>query len=385
MYERMKIGITCYPTYGGSGVVATELGMELAARGHEIHFISYAMPTRLNPAHDRIYFHEVETTAYPLFDHPPYALALAVKMAEVAESASLDLLHVHYAIPHSVSALLARSMAAPRRLPFITTLHGTDITLVGNDRSYLPITRFSIEQSDGVTAISDYLRERTIKEFDVRRPIEVIRNFVNCDLYHRAEDQSGRTQWATNGEAILMHLSNFRPVKRILDAIEIFALVRAKIPAKLVLVGDGPDRGAGEHLVRQKKISRDVFFVGKQSNIQEFLGLADLFLLPSDLESFGLAALEAMACEVPVIATNVGGVPEVVTHGVDGYLVAPRDVAAAANFAIQVLSRADRGREMGQVARVNARKKFCSNDVIPLYEAYYRQVLEAPATGQAHA
>lgn len=385
MYEHMKIGITCYPTYGGSGVVATELGMELAARGHEIHFISYAMPTRLNPAHDRIYFHEVETTAYPLFDHPPYALALAVKMAEVAESASLDLLHVHYAIPHSVSALLARSMAAPRRLPFITTLHGTDITLVGNDRSYLPITRFSIEQSDGVTAISDYLRERTIKEFDVRRPIEVIRNFVNCDLYHRAEDQSGRTQWAPNGEAILMHLSNFRPVKRILDAIEIFAIVRAKIPAKLVLVGDGPDRGAGEHLVRQKKISRDVFFVGKQSNIQEFLGLADLFLLPSDLESFGLAALEAMACEVPVIATNVGGVPEVVTHGVDGYLVAPRDVAAAANFAIQVLSRADRGREMGQVARVNARKKFCSNDVIPLYEAYYRQVLEAPATGQAHA
>lgn len=385
MYERMKIGITCYPTYGGSGVVATELGMELAARGHEIHFISYAMPTRLNPAHDRIYFHEVETTAYPLFDHPPYALALAVKMAEVAESASLDLLHVHYAIPHSVSALLARSMAAPRRLPFITTLHGTDITLVGNDRSYLPITRFSIEQSDGVTAISDYLRERTIKEFDVRRPIEVIRNFVNCDLYHRAEYQSGRTQWATNGEAILMHLSNFRPVKRILDAIEIFALVRAKIPAKLVLVGDGPDRGAGEHLARQKKISRDVFFVGKQSNIQEFLGLADLFLLPSDLESFGLAALEAMACEVPVIATNVGGVPEVVTHGVDGYLVTPRDVAAAANYAIQVLSRADRGREMGQVARVNARKKFCSNDVIPLYETYYRQVLEAPATGQAHA
>ncbi|HEV2340553.1 MAG TPA: N-acetyl-alpha-D-glucosaminyl L-malate synthase BshA [Candidatus Acidoferrales bacterium] len=385
MYEHMKIGITCYPTYGGSGVVATELGMELAARGHEIHFISYAMPTRLNPAHDRIYFHEVETTAYPLFDHPPYALALAVKMAEVAESASLDLLHVHYAIPHSVSALLARSMAAPRRLPFITTLHGTDITLVGNDRSYLPITRFSIEQSDGVTAISEYLRERTIKEFDVRRPIEVIRNFVNCDLYHRAEDQSGRTQWAPNGEAILMHLSNFRPVKRILDAIEIFALVRAKIPAKLVLVGDGPDRGAGEHLVRQKKISRDVFFVGKQSNIQEFLGLADLFLLPSDLESFGLAALEAMACEVPVIATNVGGVPEVVTHGVDGYLVTPRDVAAAANYAIEVLSRADRGRSMGQVARVNARKKFCSNDVIPLYEAYYRQVLEAPATGQAHA
>jgi L-malate glycosyltransferase len=379
----MKIGITCYPTYGGSGVVATELGMELAARGHEIHFISYAMPSRLNPAHDRIFFHEVETTTYPLFDHPPYTLALAVKMAEVAESTPLDLLHVHYAIPHSVSALLARSMAAPRRLPFITTLHGTDITLVGNDRSYLPITRFSIEQSDGVTAISSYLRDRTIKEFDIHRPIEVIRNFVNCDLYHRAEDQTRRGEWAPNGEAILMHLSNFRPVKRVPDVIEIFALVRAKIPAKLVLIGDGPDHGAAEHLVRQKKLGRDVFFLGKQARIQDLLGLGDLFLLPSDLESFGLAALEAMACEVPVIATNVGGVPEVVTHGVDGYLVAPRDVAGAAKYAIEILSRPDRGREMGQIARVDARKKFCSNDVIPVYEAYYRRVLETPATAHA--
>jgi L-malate glycosyltransferase len=379
----MKIGITCYPTYGGSGVVATELGMELAARGHEIHFISYAMPTRLNPAHDRIFFHEVETTTYPLFDHPPYTLALAVKMAEVAESAPLDLLHVHYAIPHSVSALLARSMAAPRRLPFITTLHGTDITLVGNDRSYLPITRFSIEQSDGVTAISSYLRDRTIKEFDIRRPIEVIRNFVNCDLYHRSDNQTRRNEWAPGGEPILMHLSNFRPVKRVTDAVEIFALVRAKMPAKLVLIGDGPDYGAAEHLVRQKNLGRDVFFVGKQPRIRDYLGLADLFLLPSDLESFGLAALEAMACEVPVIATNVGGVPEVVTHGVDGFLVPPRDVAAAGKYAIEILSRADRGREMGQAARVNARKKFCSNDVIPLYEAYYRNVLETPFAARA--
>ncbi|MFZ0212788.1 MAG: N-acetyl-alpha-D-glucosaminyl L-malate synthase BshA [Candidatus Acidiferrales bacterium] len=379
----MKIGITCYPTYGGSGVVATELGMELAARGHEIHFISYAMPTRLNPANDRIYFHEVEVTSYPLFDHPPYTLALAVKMFEVAESAPLDLLHVHYAIPHSVSALLARSMTAPRRLPFITTLHGTDITLVGSDRSYLPVTRFSIEQSDGVTAISSYLREETIREFDVRRPIEVIRNFVNCDLYCRPKDQRRRSEWAPNGEPILMHLSNFRPVKRITDTIEIFALVREKMPAKLVLIGDGPDHGAAEHLVRQKKLGCDVFFLGKQARIQDLLGLADLFLLPSDLESFGLAALEAMACEVPVIATNVGGVPEVVTHGLDGYLVAPRDVAAAAKYAIQILSRADRGREMGQQARVDARKKFCSNDVIPLYEAYYRKVLESSSAASA--
>ncbi len=379
----MKIGITCYPTYGGSGVVATELGMELAARGHEVHFISYAVPTRLDPAHERIYFHEVEVTSYPLFDHPPYTLALAVKMAEVAESASLDLLHVHYAIPHSVSALLARSMLAPRRLPFITTLHGTDITLVGSDRSYLPITRFSIEQSDGVTAISNYLRDQTIKEFDVHRPIEVIRNFVNCDQYCRLADQRRRSEWAPDGEPLIMHLSNFRPVKRITDAIEIFALVRQKMPAKFVLIGDGPDRGSAEHLVRCKKLSRDVFFVGKQDHIQDFLGLADLFLLPSDLESFGLAALEAMACEVPVIATNVGGVPEVVANGVDGYLVDPRDVASAAKFAIQILSRADRGREMGKQARIDARKKFCSNDVIPLYEAYYEQVLNASSAARA--
>lgn len=373
----MKIGITCYPTYGGSGVVATELGMELAARGHEVHFITYAVPTRLNPTNDRIYFHEVEVTSYPLFDHPPYTLALAVKMAEVAESAQLDLLHVHYAIPHSVSALLARSMSAPRLLPFITTLHGTDITLVGSDRSYLPITRFSIEQSDGVTAISNYLRDQTIKEFDIKRPIEVIRNFVNCDLYCCPSDKRRRSEWAPNNEPLLMHLSNFRPVKRITDVVEIFALVRQKMPAKLVLIGDGPDRGAAEHLVRRKKLNSDVFFLGKQDRIHELLGLADLFLLPSDLESFGLAALEAMACEVPVVATNVGGVPEVVTNGVDGYLVEPRDVAAAAKFAIQILSRADRGKQMGKQARIDARKKFCSNDVIPLYEAYYQKVLAA--------
>jgi N-acetyl-alpha-D-glucosaminyl L-malate synthase BshA len=378
----MKIGITCYPTYGGSGVVATELGMELAARGHEIHFISYAPPIRLNTASERVHFHEVEVSSYPLFDHAPYALALAVKMVEVAESAGLDLLHVHYAIPHSVSALLARSMAAPRRLPFITTLHGTDITLVGSNRSYLPITRFSIEQSDGVTAISGYLKERTLAEFEVKNPIEVIPNFVNCDLYCRAP-QEERAQWAPKGEPILMHLSNFRPVKRLTDVVEIFALVREKMPAKLVLIGDGPDRGSAEWLVRQKCLTRDVFFLGKQDRVHEKLGLADVFLLPSDLESFGLAALEAMACEVPVVATNVGGLPEVVEHGVDGYLVQPRDVAAAAKFAIEILSLPDRGRAMGQQARINARKKYCANDIIPLYEAYYQKVLARPAAARA--
>jgi L-malate glycosyltransferase len=379
----MKVGITCYPTYGGSGVVATELGMELAARGHEVHFISYAPPIRLSTLNERIQFHEVEVSSYPLFDHPPYALALAVKMVEVAESVNLDLLHVHYAIPHSVSALLARAMAVPRRLPFITTLHGTDITLVGNNRSYLPITRFSIEQSDGVTAISNYLKQRTLVEFEVKNPIEVIPNFVNCDLYCRSPKQEERVQWAPGGEPVLMHLSNFRPVKRVTDVIEIFALVRQKMPAKLVLIGDGPDRGSAEWLVRQKCLGRDVHFLGKQDRVHEKLGLADLFLLPSDLESFGLAALEAMACEVPVIATNVGGLPEVVEDGVDGYLVEPRDVDTAAKYAIEILSRADRGRAMGQQARINARKKFCASDIIPMYEAYYQRVLGVTASARA--
>jgi L-malate glycosyltransferase len=376
----MKIGITCYPTYGGSGVVATELGMELAARGHEVHFISYAMPIRLSTDSDRIWFHEVEVTSYPLFDHPPYTLALATKMFEVAEEAALDLLHVHYAIPHSVSALLARMMAAPRSLPFITTLHGTDITLVGHDRSYLPITRFSIEHSDGVTAISNYLRDHTYREFEVKRPIEVIPNFVNCDLYKRSDDPSLRARWAPEGEPILMHLSNFRPVKRITDAIEIFALVRERIPAKLVMIGDGPDRGAAEYLVRKKRLSRDVFFLGKQDSVHEKLGAADLFLLPSDSESFGLAALEAMACEVPVLATHVGGLPEVVTHGVDGFLFEPRDVQTAANYALEILTRADGGRSMGQMARVDAKRRYCSNDIIPLYEAYYQKVLNSASS-----
>ena len=372
----MRIGITCYPTYGGSGIVATELGMELAARGHDVHFISYAPPIRLKSDSEHIHFHEVEISTYPLFDHQPYTLSLAVKMAEVASSAQLDLLHVHYAIPHSVSALLARQMAAPRRLPFITTLHGTDITLVGSDRSYLPITRFSIEQSDGITSVSEYLRRATVETFAISQPIEVITNFVNCDQYCRKEDSQQRAAWAPNGEPILMHLSNFRPVKRVTDVVEIFALVREKMPAKLVMLGDGPDRGAAEWLAVQKGVEKDVLFLGKQDRIYEALALADIFLLPSRLESFGLAALEAMACEVPVIATNVGGVPEVVTNGVDGYLVAVGDVAGAARHAVDLLSAPERAREMGQKARVNARKRYCSNDIIPKYEAYYRRVLE---------
>jgi N-acetyl-alpha-D-glucosaminyl L-malate synthase BshA len=379
----MKIGITCYPTYGGSGVVATELGMELASRGHEVHFISYAMPVRLDSARGKIEFHEVEVSTYPLFDHAPYALSLAVKMLEVGESAGLDLLHVHYAIPHSVSALLARAMAAPRRLPFITTLHGTDITLVGNDRSFLPITRFSIEQSDGVTAISNYLKEKTIQEFEIKRSIEVIPNFVNCDLYLRKDDPALRAEWAPSGEPILMHLSNFRPVKRVTDVVEIFCRVRRAMRAKLVLIGDGPDRSAVEYLVRKYGLKKDVILLGKQDLVYEKLSLADLFLLPSDHESFGLAALEAMACEVPVIATNVGGVPEVIENGVDGYMVEPRDVDGAARLAIEILSRPDRGRQMGQRARMDAKNKYCANDIIHRYEAYYRQVLESASAARA--
>ena len=379
----MRIGITGYPTYGGSGVVATELGQELAARGHDVYFITYAQPIRMKTNDPRIHFHQAAVVSYPLFDHSPYTLSLAVKMLEVFESESLDILHVHYAIPHSVSALLARQMAEPRRLPFITTLHGTDITLVGNNPNFLPITRYSIEQSDGVTSISHYLYRRTLEEFAVKHPIEIIPNFVNCDLYCRKANPALRAEWAPDGEPILMHLSNFRPVKRILDAIEIFVMVRGKMPAKLVMIGDGPDRAPAEALARRRGVEKDVLFLGKQNEVREKLGQADLFLLPSELESFGLAALEAMACEMPVIATNAGGVPEVVEHGVDGYLVEPGDVTSAAQYAIEILSRADRGREMGKLARVNAKKKFCANDVIPLYERYYERVLESSLVARA--
>ena len=325
---RRKIGITCYPTYGGSGVVATELGIELAARGHEIHFITSSLPFRLSGREANIHFHEVDVYHYPLFEHPPYDLALATRMAEVAEFYSLDLLHVHYAIPHSISALLARQMmetqqeAARRRyLPIITTLHGTDITLVGLDRSYLPITQFGIEQSDGVTAISSYLRDRTREAFNIQDEIEVIRNFVNCDVYVRdpAKVAAMRPRFAAPrrkpGEKLLVHLSNFRPVKRILDVVEVFARVAAAVPARLMMIGDGPDRSAAEHLAVRLGVAGRVHFLGKQDNVNELLPLADLMLMPSEMESFGLAALEAMACGVPSIATRVGGVPELIEMG----------------------------------------------------------------------
>ncbi|MGH9357268.1 MAG: N-acetyl-alpha-D-glucosaminyl L-malate synthase BshA, partial [Terriglobia bacterium] len=320
----MKIGITCYPTYGGSGVVATELGLELAARGHDIHFISYAVPVRMGASSERIHFHEVEMLNYPLFDHPPYTLALATQMHNVAVSESLDLLHVHYAVPHSVSAYLTRAMlASSRKLPFVTTLHGTDITLVGADRSYLPITQFSIEESDAVTAVSEYLRRVTQEELHVRTQVEVIPNFVNCDLFQPASDFSRRRAFARDDEPILVHLSNFRPVKRVCDVIEIFDSVRRKIPAKLLMIGDGPDRAGAEWMVREKRLAGRVIFLGKQNQVHDLLNCADLLLLPSELESFGLAALEGMACGVPCVCSRVGGMPELVRDGVEGFLAPP--------------------------------------------------------------
>jgi N-acetyl-alpha-D-glucosaminyl L-malate synthase BshA len=381
----MRIGITCYPTYGGSGVVATELGIELAVLGHEIHFISYSQPFRLNDRDDGIFYHEVPVSSYPLFEFPPYDLALASRMLEVAEYYSLDLLHVHYAIPHSVSALLARQMAATlgRRLPFVTTLHGTDITLVGLDRSYLPITRHAIQESDGVTSISDYLREKTIADFNVTRPIETITNFVNCDVYTPIADAEKRARcrahYAAPDEPLLVHLSNFRPVKRVTDVVKIFALVASERPAQLILIGDGPDRSAAEWLAHDLGIQARVHFLGKQERVSELLALADLLLMPSELESFGLAALEAMACKVPSIATRVGGVPELIVDGETGLLFPVGDVEGMANGALSLLNDPSRLAAMREAARKDAQKRFCANLVVPRYVRYYEQVLAQAA------
>lgn len=371
----MKIGITCYPTYGGSGIVATELGKELAEKGHEIHFISYALPMRLNRTTPNIFFHEVEVTNYPLFDHPPYTLALATKMAEVAEFKRLDLLHCHYAIPHSVSAFLAKSMLKPRKLPVVTTLHGTDITLVGADRSYLPITRFSIENSDGVTAVSQYLRQATFETFGVRNEIEVIYNFVNCDTYKRPGSPGLRERFARSGEKVLIHLSNFRPVKRPASVIEIFMRVQKSLPSVLLMVGDGPERSNAEWLTHHYGIDDKVRFLGKRDNIDELIGASDLLLLPSDTESFGLVALEAMACEVPVVVSKVGGLPEVITDGKEGFLVDVHDIDGMAARALQILSDENLRREMGLNGRKTAKARFCANDVVKQYESYYEKIL----------
>jgi N-acetyl-alpha-D-glucosaminyl L-malate synthase BshA len=379
----LRIGITCYPTYGGSGVVATELGIELAARGHDVHFITSSPPFRLTGRESNIHFHQVELFHYPLFEHPPYDLALATRMAEVAEFYSLDLLHVHYAIPHSVSAYLARQMLVTRglHLPFITTLHGTDITLVGLDPSYLPITRFGIEQSDGVTAISAYLGQRTHEAFHIASPIEIIRNFVNCDVYQANPDliAAMRPRYAAENEKLLVHLSNFRPVKRVVDVISVFAQVAAAMPARLLLIGDGPDRSTAEHLARSLGVANLIHFVGKQDNVNELLPLADLLVMPSEMESFGLAALEAMACRVPAIATRVGGVPELIEDGVNGLLFAVGDTDGMARAAIALLQDEARLEHMSDAARKTAKDNFCAYSIVEKYEDYYRKVLDETA------
>jgi len=368
----MKIGITCYPTYGGSGIVATELGLELAQRGHEIHFITYATPIRLDTALENIHYHEVEVMNYPLFQFPPYDLALASRMAEVSELYELDLLHVHYAIPHSVSAMLAQQMLAPKRkLPFVTTLHGTDVTLVGADPTYFPITRFSIEKSDGVTTVSDFLRQETFDVFGIQRPVELIHNFVNCELYRPLEHRP------VNARPRLLHISNFRPVKRIQDCIRIFAAVLKEMDAELWMAGDGPERSPAERLAHELGVSSSIRFLGKQDHIEKLIPQTDVLLMPSEREAFGLAALEAMACGVPPVAAESGGVTELITHGVDGFLAPVGDISAHAACALQILQDPGLAKRMGQAARHTAQSRFATSAIIPQYEHFYEKILSS--------
>lgn len=376
----MRIGITCYPTYGGSGAVATELGLELARRGHEIHFISYASPFRLPRFAERVTFHEVTQVEYPLFEQSsPYALALAVKQHEVAVRESLDLMHVHYAIPHAATAWLAKQMMKEvRDLKIVTTLHGTDITLVGQDPSYFTLTKFSIEQSDMVTAVSSFLREETYKAFGCAGcEVVVIPNFFNPLDYHPATDlpaPPGRRALAPPGHRILIHVSNFRPVKRVLDVVHVFAGVRKAMPATLVLVGDGPDRDATEHEVDRLGLKRDVRFLGKVDNVGDVLRSGDLFLLPSATESFGLAALEAMACGVPVIASATGGIPEVVTDGETGALAPVGDVAGMTERALAILKDPAEHERLKRNAAERA-LAFAAERIVPRYEQLYQDLL----------
>lgn len=370
----MNIGITCFPTYGGSGIVGSELGRELAARGHTVHFISYALPTRLCEIGERIRFHEVEMFDYPLFEFAPYDLALASKIIEVAEAERLDVMHMHYAIPHATAAYLAREMYRPTRyLPFVTTLHGTDITLVGARKSFLPITRFSIAQSDAVTAVSSYLAAETCRIFG-ECGVEVIPNFINAAHYWRRPNEGLRASLAPAGEPLIMHVSNFRPVKRIADCIHAFARVRREMRARLVMCGDGPEREGAERLAREYDLSGDVLFIGQVPNIADYLSVADLLLVPSETESFGLAALEALACEVPVIATRVGGLVEVVREGENGYLVDVGDIEAMAGRAVEILSDRELRRRFGEHGREWAVREYNTERIIPRYIALYERV-----------
>ncbi len=381
----MKIGITCYPTYGGSGVLATELGKALAKRGHEIHFIAYALPHRLGHIEDGLVFHEVTVNSYPLFEYPPYSLALTSKMVEVVKYEHLDLLHVHYAIPHATSAVQAREILVTEgsRVPVVTTLHGTDITLVGQDPSYAPVVTHSINQSDGVTAVSEYLREETFKQFNVRVPIEVIPNFVDTNRFRRLPKEHFKQALCPDGEKVVIHVSNFRKVKRATDVVRIFArLLERGLALKLLLVGDGPDRLPAEHLARDLGVHGSCRFLGKQEPIEEILSIADLMLMPSGSESFGLAALEAMSCGVPVVSSSIGGLPELNVDGETGYLCGLDDLDCYVERSYQILTDDSLRAAMSRAARDRSVEQFDIGRIVPRYEAYYEEVMDR-ALGEA--
>jgi len=371
----MKIGIVCYPTFGGSGVVATELGMALAAKGHEVHFISYSQPFRLDGFSGNLFYHEVPVANYPLFEFLPYEISLSSKLVDVAIHHDLDLLHVHYAIPHASAAYLAKKILASKgkKVPFITTLHGTDITLMGRDPSYQPVIEFAINESDGVTAVSESLKSDTLKYFAINREIKVIPNFIDISNYARPADRCYKGMYAPNGEIVLTHISNFRPVKRIEDTVRVFEKVQREIPSKLLLVGDGPERAGVEKLARELGVFHNVVFLGKTKAIERILCMSDLFLLTSETESFGLSALEALASMVPVISTNTGGIPEVNVHGVSGFLSNVGDVDDMAANALRLLKNPD----MLQKFKVQAREqaaKFNIDHILPKYEKLYEEV-----------
>ena len=373
----MKIGISCYPVYGGSGVVATELGIELAGRGHEVHFITYAQPFRLPYFVERIYYHEVEVPSYPLFEHPPYNLALSVAIQNVVEQHDLDLVHAHYAVPHATSAWIAREMLARDGFRIVTTLHGTDITLVGQDPSFRSLTEFSIRKSDGITAVSEFLRDQTVQHFGIPpERIRVIPNFVDLQKYRRDAYPCHRSAFSLEGEMIVTHISNFRPVKRVEDVVRVFARITRRVPSRLLLVGDGPDRSRAQQVAEEEQVLDRVLFLGKQISVAELLACSDLFLLPSEQEAFGLVALEAMACGVPVVATHTGGVPEVVVHGESGYLAAVGDIEAMADYGLRLLQDPAEWQRASQAARRDA-ERFAADRVVTLYEDYYTEVIDA--------
>lgn len=373
----MKIGIVCYPTYGGSGVVATELGMGLARKGHEIHFITYRRPVRLAHFHENVFYHEVDNEDYPLFEYPPYDTALASKIVDVVKYQNLDLLHVHYAIPHAAVAYMAKKilLTQGRYVPVVTTLHGTDITLVGNNNAFAPVVEFSINKSDGVTAVSQSLKNETLELFNIQRDIEVIYNFIDFERFRKVNKDHFKKIIAPEGERILVHTSNFRRVKRVEDVIRIFKQVREKVPSKLLMIGDGPERQHAERLCRELNVCDDVRFLGKQDAIEELLAICDLFVMPSETESFGLAALEAMACEVPVLSSNGGGLPEVNIHGVTGFMSDPGNIAEMAAHAITLLSNDALLQQFRENALAQA-KRFDLHNILPHYEQYYEAVLE---------